>query len=190
MAPAPCKARCSPLGGKAAGQLQEFLIVVQKCDSRNTGIDGNGRPGGGARSRARIKQGPGRKLRPPSACSARQKQRPHRWPAAAPPDRRPNRGPRRSPRPAGNLPTCEPFSQPATPSELSARCRSMAARKSGGMAFIDGLLPSPGKVKSLPIRPLQVESKLRKSDIKNESLWPRFCILTDASSSGPGFELL
>ena len=54
------------LGGKTAGQLQEFLVVVQKCDSRNAGIDGKCRPGGGAGSRARIKQGPGRKFWMPS----------------------------------------------------------------------------------------------------------------------------
>ncbi len=63
--PCPLQGQVFTLGGKAAGQLQELLVVVQKCDSRNAGIDGNCRPGGGAGSRARIKQGPGRKLRAP-----------------------------------------------------------------------------------------------------------------------------
>mgnify|MGYP007054664024 CR=1 FL=1 len=54
------------LGGKAAGEFQKWQVIVQKCDSRNTGIHSGCRPSGRAGARACVKQGLGRKLWAPS----------------------------------------------------------------------------------------------------------------------------
>ena len=57
--------RVAALGGKGAGQLQERQIIVEEHDSRNTGIGAGCRPSGRARTRTRVEQAPGRKLRAP-----------------------------------------------------------------------------------------------------------------------------